>query len=57
MRAEIATAEIAVPESLAAPAAAVLPDIMAAGRTRELTLTPSPAETPQVIHAALASAE
>jgi valyl-tRNA synthetase len=57
MRAEIATAEIAVPEALAEAAASVLADIMAAGRTHELTLTRSEVGNAQVLSATLAGAE
>jgi valyl-tRNA synthetase len=57
MRADIADADIAIPESLAEAATSVLPDIMAAGRTAKLTLTPSDVESPQVIKATLAGTE
>jgi valyl-tRNA synthetase len=55
MRAGLAMAQVAVPTALAAPAVAAKADIMAAGRTAELTLAASDTETIHLISAELAA--
>jgi valyl-tRNA synthetase len=53
MRTEIATAAVAVPAALTAPAVAAKGDVMAAGRTVELTLAASDNQAVELVHAEL----